>query len=275
MTLRIGITYTLLRREEQMLQERAREFGEVIMLHEAEAVLPRAKELDVVLIRNVAHHKALYLARLFEELGCAVVNPSAVIHEAGDKLLATLRLSRRVPVPRWRVAMDREAALRAAEELGYPVVMKPLVGSWGRMVVKLNDRDALEAVLEHRQWMENPLQGIYLLQEYVEKPGRDIRSHVFGGKFIASIYRRAQHWVTNTARGAMAEPCDSEEVRELSLRAWEAFGRGALAIDIFESPRGLLVDELNPVMEFKNAVAATGVDVARKLVEHAVEVARR
>lgn len=272
--MKIGITYTVLRREEMAIKERAGEYGEVLMLHEDELKFPSGYDLDVVIIRNVGHFKALYLARLFESEGVPTVNPFGLILEAGDKLFASLKLSKRVPVPEWRAALSEKGAKEVAGELGYPLVTKPVFGSWGRLLAKVNDEDALEAVLEHRKWMKNPLYGIHYLQEFVEKPGRDIRSYVIGGEFVTAIYRYSDHWITNTARGGRAEPCEDEEVKELSLKAWEAFGEGALAIDIFESEKGLLVNEVNPNMEFKNAARVTGVDIARKLVEYAVEVAK-
>jgi len=273
--MRMGITYTILRKEELAIKERAEDFGKAVMLHEDELVFPSNLDLDVVIIRNVSHFKALYLARLFEGEGIPVVNPFGVMLEAGDKLLATLRLRKKVPVPEWRAAVSEAGAVKAVEELGYPAVSKPIFGSWGRLLAKINDGDALEAVLEHRRWLKNPLYSIHYLQEFVEKPGRDIRSYVIGGEFVAAIYRYSGHWITNTARGGKAEPCESEEVEELSVKAWEAFGDGALAIDIFEGRDGLLVNEVNPNMEFKNAARVTGVDIAGKLVEYAVEVARR
>ncbi|HHH99957.1 MAG TPA: lysine biosynthesis protein LysX [Thermococcus litoralis] len=273
--MKIGITYTITRKEEIMLRDRAKEYGEVFMLHDREMIFPESFDLDVVIIRNISHFKALYMAKLFESFGIPTVNPFNIILETGDKLFATLRLSEKVPVPRWSAAFDKESAIKAMKKIGYPVVMKPVFGSWGRMVSKINDLDAAEGIMEHRQWMGNPLYKVYYIQEYVEKPGRDIRSHVIGGEFVTAIYRYSDHWVTNTARGGKAIPCEDEEVKEISIKAWEAFGEGALAIDIFESDRGLLVNEVNPAMEFKNVVRVTGIDVAKKVVEYAVEVAKK
>ncbi len=273
--MKIGITYTIMRKEEMMLRERAKDYGEVVMLHDSDAIFPQSYDLDVVIIRNVSHFKALYLAKLFESAGIPTVNPFHIILEAGDKLLATLRLSKKVKVPRWSVTFDEKSVKKIAEMLGYPIVSKPVFGSWGRLITKINDDDALEGIIEHKKWLSNPLYKIYYFQEFVKKPGRDIRSYVIGGEFVTAIYRYSEHWITNTARGGKAVPCDDEEVKEISIKAWEAFGEGALAIDIFESEEGLLVNEVNPTMEFKNTVKATGVDVAEKIVGYAVEVAKR
>ncbi|CAB49362.1 lysine biosynthesis protein LysX [Pyrococcus abyssi] len=273
--MRIGITYSVLRREEIMIKERAKEFGEVVMLHEDELIFPGEYDVDVVIIRNLSHFKSLYIAKLFENHGIPTINPFNVILEAGDKVFATLKLAKKVPVPRWGVALSENSASKLAKDMEFPVVSKPVFGSWGRLLAKINDEDALEAVLEHRKWMKNPLYNIHYMQEYIEKPGRDIRSYVIGGEFVTAIYRYSDHWVTNTARGGRAEPCFDERVIDVSIKAWEAFGEGALAIDIFETKNELLVNEVNPNMEFKNAARVTGVDIARKLVEYAVEVAKR
>ena len=268
--MKIGISYSILREEERLLKRAAEDFGEVLMLHESELSFPEKVEADVVIIRNVSHFKALYTSKLLEEEGIKTVNPSWLLYEAGDKAMATAKLAKKVPVPEWGVAVDEGQALKIAERIGYPLVVKPVFGSWGRLIVKVNDRDALEAVLEHRKWMGNPLYKIYYLQKFVEKPGRDIRAVVIGGEFVTAMYRYSSHWITNAARGARGEVCEDEEVKELALKAWEVFGEGALAIDIFESEDGLLVNEVNPAMEFKAAMKATGVDVARKLIEYAV-----
>jgi [lysine-biosynthesis-protein LysW]--L-2-aminoadipate ligase len=177
-----------------------------------------------------------------------------------------------VPTPRTGVAFDTESVLKLCEAFGYPVVMKPVVGSWGRMVSKLSDRDAVEAILEHKEVLGGPAHKVFYVQEYVKKPGRDIRAFVVGNDVIAAIYRTSEHWITNTARGAVATNCPlDDELVELSLRAAEAVGGGVLAVDLLESERGLLVNEVNHTMEFRNSVSTTGVDIPAKVVRYAAE----
>src|SRR5207248_210867 len=115
-----------------------------------------------------------------------------------------------VPQPNARVAFTTESALIAIEEMGYPVVLKPVVGSWGRLVSKVNDRESAEALLEHREVLGNYQQQIYYVQEYIRKPGRDIRAFVVGDETIAAIYRTSPHWITNTARGGVGSNCPVE-----------------------------------------------------------------
>jgi len=275
--MKIGIVYTHLRPEEKMLRDAANEVGKVSLIHEAEMIYPGKYDLDAVIIRNIGHIKELYFSKIFEDMGIPTVNPWKIFLEAGDKLLSTLKLKSCVPIPPWAAAFGDDAVKKISKKLGYPVVMKPVVGSWGRMVSKINDEDALEAVLEHKKWMNSPLQKIYYIQKYIKKPKRDIRSYVINGEFVTSSYRYSEHWITNAARGGHTELCDDESVKELSIRAWECFGEGALAVDIFEDEEtgNLLVNEVNPGMEFKSTARATGVNIAKKIVEYVVEVAKK
>jgi [lysine-biosynthesis-protein LysW]--L-2-aminoadipate ligase len=179
-----------------------------------------------------------------------------------------------VPQPELRVAFTEESALRAIEELGYPVVLKPAVGSWGRLLSKVNDRDAAESILEHKTILGSYHHSIFYIQKYVDKKGRDIRSFVVGDECIAAIYRTAEHWITNTARGGRASNCPvSRELAEISLAAARAVGGGILAIDVFETERGLLVNEVNYTMEFRNSIHTTGVNIPGRMVDYLVAAA--
>ena len=172
-------------------------------------------------------------------------------------------------MPRNLVAFTPESALEAIEQLGYPVVLKPCVGSWGRLVAKINDRQAAEAVLEHKQILGSYHHSIYYIQEYVEKQGYDIRSFVVGDETICAIYRTSDHWITNTALGGQASNCPvTPEIDALSRAAAKAVGGGMLAVDLLETPDGLWVNEVNYTMEFRNSIDTTGVDIPRKMVEY-------
>jgi [lysine-biosynthesis-protein LysW]--L-2-aminoadipate ligase len=159
--------------------------------------------------------------------------------------------------------------------MGYPVVLKPAVGSWGRLLAKVNDRDAAEALLEHKTTLGSYHHSIFYIQKYVDKKGRDIRSFVVGDECIAAIYRTSEHWITNTARGGRATRCPvTEDIRDISIKAAKAVGGGIVAIDIFETGNGLLINEVNYTMEFKNSIAPTGVDIPKKIVDHVLAVGR-
>ncbi len=230
--------------------------------------------LDVVLERCVSHSRALSALRMLETLGVPCVNAWKVGEVCGDKLATNLALvAAGVPVPAARVAFTPESALAAIEELGYPAVIKPAVGSWGRLLARVNDRDAAEAVLEHKATLGTYHHSIFYVQEHVEKGGRDLRVFVVGDEAICAIERRSDHWITNTARGAVASKRElDDELVAISLAAARAVGGGIVAIDLFETPAGYLVNEVNYTMEFRNSIEPTGVDIPAKIVDFVLAV---
>lgn len=279
----LAILYDRIRPDERMLFERAEALGlpyKKVYVPALPMVLgerPEALEgVTVALERCVSQSRGLAAARYFTALGIPVVNRPEVIEACGDKWATSVALERAgLPQPKTALATDREEALRLMEAFGYPVVLKPVVGSWGRLLAKVTDREAAEAILEHKEVLGGFLHQLFYIQEYVAKPGRDIRVFVVGERAIAAIYRRSPHWITNTARGGEAENCPlTEEIAELSVRAAKAVGGGVVAIDLFESERGLLVNEVNHTMEFKNSVHTTGVDIPGEILRYAWEVAR-
>ena len=231
---------------------------------------------DVVLERAINHLRALYTLKLLNDWGVPTVNTYDVATTCGDKLLTSAALVRAgVPTPRTLVAFTPESALAACDDLGYPLVMKPAVGSWGRLLAKVNDRDAAEALLEHKVTLGSFHHGAFYLQEYVRKPGRDIRAFVVGDETICAIFRDSPHWITNTARGGVATNCPvTPELDRLARAAAAAVGGGVLAVDLLESERGLLVNEVNYTMEFRNSIDTTGVDIPARIVDHVLAVAQ-
>ncbi len=231
---------------------------------------------DVVLERCVNHSRALHALGILADHGVVTINRHEVAQICGDKLETSSALRRhQVPIPRCLVAFTPESALAAIEELGYPVVLKPAVGSWGRLLSKVNDREAAEALLEHKEVLGSYHHSIFYIQEYISKPGRDIRSFVIGDETVCAVYRYADHWITNTARGAKTENCPvTPEVDRLSRAAADAVGGGILAIDLLETPDGrLLVNEVNYTMEFRNSIDVTGVNIADRIVDYVLAVA--
>ena len=236
-------------------------------------------EHDVYLQRTISYFAGLYSTAVLEAAGATVVNSYEVSAICGNKLLTTLKLIQHgVPTPRTAVAFSVEAALRAVESLGYPSILKPIFGSWGRLVAPLNDPQSARAIFEDRAAM-HPLYQIYYVQERVKRPPRDIRAFVIGDEVPAAIFRvsRGEEWRTNTSLGGKAIPCPvTDELRELCLRAAEAVGGGVLGVDIMEDEeKGLVVHEVNHVVEFRNTVPVTGVNIPAYIVDYLVEVAKR
>jgi [lysine-biosynthesis-protein LysW]--L-2-aminoadipate ligase len=278
-TPRIAVVYDRLRPEERMLFEAfEREDIPFDQLYAPHIAVDFSREqpftqYDVVIERCVSQTRGLELARIFTAYGVTCINQPSVIETCGDKLATNAALAKHgVPTPRTGVAFESEAILKLCDDFGYPIVMKPVVGSWGRMVSKLSDRDAVEAVLEHKEILGGPAHKVFYIQEFVRKPGRDIRVFVVGDAVIAAIYRNSEHWITNTARGASASNCPlTDDIVEISLRAAAAVGGGVVAVDLVESERGLLVVEVNHTMEFRNSVTTTGVDIPALVVRYAAK----
>ncbi len=234
-------------------------------------------QYDVVVERCVNHSRALYALRILNDWGIPTVNTYDVALICGNKLETTSALIRDgIPTPKCKVAFTPESALDAIEEMGYPVVLKPAVGSWGRLLSKINDREAAESILEHKQVLGSYHHSIFYIQEYINKPARDIRSFVIGDETIGAIYRYSKHWITNTARGGTAENCPvTPEINDLSCKAAQAVGGGVVAVDLLETQDGeLLINEVNYTMEFRNSIDTTGVNIPETVVDYVVKVGK-
>ena len=277
--MKVGLLCSILRKEEKLLLEEFRRRGiapEIVDDRELVFRLDsRHLDFDVVLERSVNHSRALYSLKVLNDWGIRTVNRYPVAEVCGNKFLTTSALLRnRIPTPRTVMAFTPKSALKAIEELGYPVVLKPAVGSWGRLLSKINDREAAEAVLEHKDVLGSYQHSVFYIQEYVPKSGRDIRSFVVGDETICAIYRYASHWITNTARGGRAENCPvTPEIDRLSQAAARAVGGGVLAVDLFESESGFQVNEVNYTMEFRNSIHTTGVDIPAGIVDYVLKAA--
>ncbi len=277
---KIGLLHSLIRKDEKMLLDAFKRANVTpVMIDDRKLIMDfnSAPDVDVLLERSINHSRALHALRLFESAGVRCVNTHDVARVCGDKMLTTAALSENnVPQPRSRVAFTEASAVEAIEQLGYPVVLKPAVGSWGRLLSKVNDRDAAETILEHKTVLGSYHHSIFYIQEYVAKADRDIRSFVVGDDCIAAIYRTSKHWITNTARGAVASKCEvTPEIEKISLQAAKACGGGVVAVDLFETDDGYLVNEVNYTMEFKNSVDTTGVDIPAEIVGYAIRESQR
>ncbi len=231
---------------------------------------------DVVLERCVSTSRGLYAQAILNSWGIPTINSYETSSICADKLRTSIALAQHgVPQPATRVAFTPESAMQSIETLGYPAVLKPVTGSWGRLLARVTDANSAEAIIEHRQTLGDYNHHTYYVQAYVDKPGRDIRAFVVGDRTICAIYRNSAHWITNTARGGQASNCPvTPELADLCQRAAAAVGGGLLAIDVLEAPDGsLLVNEINHTMEFRNSSAPTGVDIAAEVVQYAVAAA--
>ncbi|MEM4237731.1 MAG: lysine biosynthesis protein LysX, partial [Candidatus Nitrosocaldaceae archaeon] len=235
---------------------------------------------DTILQRCISHYRGLYLTACLEFLNKHVINSYHTSEICGNKMLTSLYLKKNnVPTPKTYFAFSAEAANELASKIGYPLVLKPLIGSWGRMVVPIRDQESMEFMIEVREEDQNPLNRIYYLQEFVNRPPRDIRAIVVGEQVITAIYRYAAsgEWRTNIARGGKAEVCNiTNELEDICIKAAKAVGGGVLGVDLMEDIKnGLVVHEINNTVEFKGAASVSNKDIAASIIEYAIKSERR
>ncbi len=231
------------------------------------------QDYDLVFERCVSTSRGMYALAILNSWGVRTFNSYETAAVCGDKLRTSIALTRQgIPQPHTRVAFTPQSAMQAIEDVAYPAVLKPVLGSWGRLLARVHNRDSAEAILEHRQTLGDYNHHIYYVQEYVDKPGRDIRAFVVGDRTIAAIYRQSNHWITNTARGGQASNCPiTPAIDEICVKAAQAVGGGILAIDLLEDARGdYVVNEINHTMEFRNSSKPTGVDIAQEVIDYVI-----
>lgn len=280
--MKVGFLHSIIRKEEKLLLQefRNRAGVELIKIDDRRHFFDLHKndfDIDVVVERCVNHSRALHALKIFSDHGIPTVNVPKAAEICGSKFLTTQALvTAGIETPRCCLAFTPESAIEAMEQLGYPCVIKPTTGSWGRLISKVNDRDAAEAILEHKQILGSYHHSIFYIQEYVEKKGKDIRSFVVGDECVAAIYRHAEHWITNTARGGTTTNCSlNDELKEISVRAAKACGGGVVAVDVFETEQGYSINEVNYTMEFRNSIDVTGVNIPGKVVDYVLEVGKK
>ncbi|KOX98291.1 lysine biosynthesis protein LysX [Halorubrum tropicale] len=286
--MRVGVLYSRIRKDEKLLLDELRDRG-----HEVEKIDVRKErfglesttaavdDLDLVVDRCLSTSRSLYATRFLDSYGVPVVNSPETGDVCADKARNSLALAEAdVPTPATEVAFTKEAALEAIEEFGYPCVLKPVTGSWGRLMAKIDSRNAAEAILEHKETLGHYEHKVFYVQEFVDKPGRDVRVLAVDGEPVAAMTRSSDHWLTNAAKGGETESFDLDErATELVEKASDAVGGGMLGVDLMEvgvdadadpaegGAEDYTVHEVNHTVEFKALDAATDVDVPARVVD--------
>ncbi|UVE51219.1 lysine biosynthesis protein LysX [Haloferax larsenii] len=272
----IGLLYSRIRRDEKLLLNELRDRG-----HEVTKIDVRKEQfdlseppaafddVDIVVDRCLATSRSLYITRFLQSYGIPVVNSHETADICADKAKNSLALADAgVPTPNTKVAFTVDSAMDIVEEFGYPCVLKPVVGSWGRLMAKIDSEAAAEAILEHKATLGNYEHKVFYIQEFVEKPGRDIRVLAIDGEPIAAMTRSSDHWLTNAAKGADAEAFELDaRAKELVQQASDAVGGGLLGIDLMETGTDYTVHEVNHTVEFKALNEAVDVDVPATVVD--------
>jgi [lysine-biosynthesis-protein LysW]--L-2-aminoadipate ligase len=272
----VGILYSRIRRDEKLLLSELRDRGHEVTkidvrkerfgVHEPPEVF---EGVDIVVDRCLATSRSRYVTRFVDAYDVPVVNDPETAAICADKARNSLALAEAgVPTPATEVTFTKESAMESIEEFGYPCVLKPVIGSWGRLMAKIDSRDAAEAILEHKETLGHYEHKVFYIQEFVEKPGRDIRVVATDGEPVAAMARSSDHWLTNAAQGAETEPIEiTEEMADFVERASDAVGGGLLGVDLMETGDSYTVHEVNHTVEFKALNEVSDVDVPAAVVD--------
>ncbi|MHA1208639.1 MAG: lysine biosynthesis protein LysX [Candidatus Freyarchaeota archaeon] len=276
-SMNIGLIYNQISWEEKAIIEEAKKQGIEIHPYDSRKMLLKIQdgeefsEIDLFLQRCLSYTKGLYSTTILESQGFRVINSAECQEICGNKLKTSVALNRfGISTPTTYVTFSFESALKALEELGYPAILKPLIGSWGRLVAILKDEQSAKAILESREVLGSFLHKVYYLQEFINS-GRDIRVFVVGESAVAAMYRYLipGDWRSNATIGAKADPCEiTPEMEDLALKAAAATKGEIVGVDFFEKEDQLLVNEVNHAPGFRHIVLATGVNIAEKIVEY-------
>jgi [lysine-biosynthesis-protein LysW]---L-2-aminoadipate ligase len=281
------IIYDKVRFEEKVLYEKAQKKGIKAQIVDGKTVTittdSKKKDLalgDVIMQRSVSHYRGLYLTACLEFLGFPVINKFSVGETCGNKLLTSLVLAKsKIPTPKTQFAFSAESAMETMSKTGFPLVLKPIVGSWGRGVFPLRDEEIAGMVVEMREEDDSPFARIYYVQEMIDRPPRDIRCIVVGDQLVTAIYRYSaeNEWRTNVARGGKAELTPiTKQLEDLALKAAKAVGGGILGVDMMEDKKhGLIVHEVNNTVEFHGAASVSKADIPAAMIEYAVRIAKK
>src|SRR6267378_27707 len=285
--MKLSITFDRLRLEEKELKNEAEKMGcksELVDVRKLAFNVTGKRATngfgDVVLQRCISYYRSAFLTRILENFGIQVINSTKVSEACGNKLVTSMLLAKAgVPTPKTFVALSSESVFETAQRLGYPVVVKPFTGSWGRMVDIAKEPATLGTIVEYRESMQSPVEHMYYIQEFIKRPPRDIRLIVAGDEVIAAVYRNAPkgEWRTNVARGGTTTGFKlNKEIEDITLRAAKAVGGGILGVDAMESKgEGYLVHEVNNTVEVKGAQGATEHRIAKKMIEYVIREAKR
>jgi [lysine-biosynthesis-protein LysW]--L-2-aminoadipate ligase len=284
---KVCIVFDRLRAEEKMLQKEASELGHDALMLDAKITQINTDSKkedynfgDVVLERCVSYFRGLHFTASLEFMDIPVLNKFEVANICGNKMFMTLLLKKNnIPTPKTYFSFSSQSAAENLEKVGFPLVIKPVIGSWGRGVMPLKDKDTMEAVFEIRDITDSPHDRIYYLQELIKRPPRDIRVITVGDEPIAAMYRKSSdgRFKTNIALGADPELCNiTKEMEDMAVKASKAMGGGILGIDMMEDDeKGLVVHEVNNTVEFKGLARVAQRNIPKEMVEYALNYIRK
>ncbi|MFG2139508.1 RimK family alpha-L-glutamate ligase [Streptomyces sp. NPDC048650] len=274
------LSVTMLRPEEKLLLGALRDEGltarPLLMEDLAEIVAGHTGPPALALIRNLSHRDAISVSRRLEHAGVPTLNRAATIETCNDKGLQSLLFAQHgIPHPDTRHAFSLDQVRKTVADMGMPAVVKPVSGSWGRGVSKMTHLDCVEAWAAGRESTDAAgKQFPVVVQEYVDKPGHDLRVVVVGRTPVVAIQRVSDDWRTNTHLGAEVQRIEvTAEMEKLCGQVVDALGPGFYGVDLVEDRTAgeLLVLEVNANPEFARSSAQHGVNVAGHLAAYVAE----
>jgi len=284
---KVCVIYDKMRFEEKALYQKAKKKGINALIIDGKTISINTNSKrtsldlgDVIIQRSISHFRGLYITSCLEFLDFKVINKFKVGQTCGNKLITSLTLAKHdVPTPKTHFAFSAESAMELINKTGFPLVLKPIIGSWGRGVFPIRDEEMANILLEMREESDSPLAHIFYIQEMVKRPPRDLRCIVVGDEIVAAIYRYSaqNEWRTNVARGGKAEAAlITNELEDIALKAARAVGGGVLGVDLMEDEkRGLLVHEVNNTVEFRGASNVCEADIASAIIDYAMLIAKK
>jgi [lysine-biosynthesis-protein LysW]--L-2-aminoadipate ligase len=236
---------------------------------------------DIFLQRCLSHFRGLYITSCLEYLDYQVINKYDVNEICGNKLRTSLLLAKyKIPSPTTYFTFSAESFKELTHKLGFPLVLKPLIGSWGRGVFPIRNEETANIILEMREENDSALSRIYYVQEMIKRPPRDIRCIVAGDQIITAIYRYSAEgeWRTNVARGGHTGIAPiTNELEDIVIKTATALGDGSiLGIDVMEDAnKGLVIHEINSNVEFRGASQVSKVNIANSIIEYIMSSFRK
>jgi len=214
----------------------------------------------------------LDVLRAIEEYDVKLINSRESLEIASDKFLTSVFLERHnIPTPKTVICEDPNSALEAFEELGGDCVFKPLFGSKGIGITRLNDRAFAENVI----FSLSRLNEVFYLQEFIEHYNRDIRILVLGDEAVAGMYRVGDNWKTNIFAGAKAKPLEiSDELENLAIKTAQITKTEIAGVDIIESSKGFQVLEVNSIPGFTALQKVTSINLPEEIVNYYLKSAK-
>ncbi len=273
--IRLGILHSVMRMEEKLILQslKKRRVG-FISLNPRSIALNAdnnsIQKLTLVLNREISQTRAELILEYFNKKGIRTINSSQATRLCNNKALCTWELQNaHIPVPKTVVVFSKDEAIVEAKKIGYSIVAKPVIGSWGRLLAKIDNQNTLESILEHKEALHNPSHSIFYLQKYIEKPGRDIRVLMIGDEPVAAMYRKSDHWITNTARGAVPKKLKlNNDLINFTKRVVNVLNTDIAGIDIVETDSGYQVLEVNSSVEFHGLQSVTDINITDRIIDY-------